>query len=98
MKRYGKIVCGALRVPLTYPGYIIFSGHKVYNPTVSQLKSEGYLPIEETEPVEKEGFTAVASYEVSGRKIIQSWNYVETPEQSIPEDETEPKTTKKSSK
>lgn len=87
MRKYGKIVCGALRVPQIYPGYIVVEGKKIYNPSVAQLLAAGYLPIYETTPEEREGKIAVAKYEVSadGTRIVQVWEYVDIPE---PSDET----------
>lgn len=87
MRKYGKIVCGALRVPQIYPGYIVVDGKKIYNPSVAQLLAAGYLPIYETTPEEKEGKIAVAKYEVSadGTRIVQVWEYENIPE---PCDET----------
>lgn len=94
MKKYGKIVCGALRVPQNYPSYIELDGQKVYNPTEEQLEAAGYLPIEEKAPTEKAGKVAVATYKVSkdGTKIVQSWQYVNEPEH-MHEEEAEPITT-----
>lgn len=93
MKKYGKIVCGALRVPQNYPSYIELDGQKVYNLTEEQLEAAGYLPIEEKEPTEKAGKVAVATYKVSkdGTKIVQSWQYVNEPEPM--HEEAEPITT-----
>lgn len=87
MRKYGKIVCGALRVPQIYPGYIVVEGKKIYKPSVAQLLAAGYLPIYETTPEEKEGKMAVAKYEVSadGTRIVQVWEYEDIPE---PSDET----------
>ena len=87
MRKYGKIVCGALRVPQIYPGYIVVDGKKIYNPSVAQLLAAGYLPIYETTPEEREGKIAVAKYEVSadGTRIVQVWEYEDIPE---PSDET----------
>lgn len=91
MKKYGKIVCGALRVPQNYPSYIELDGQKVYNPTEEQLEAAGYLPIEEKAPTEKAGKVAMATYKVSkdGTKIVQSWQYVNEPE-PMHEEEAEP--------
>ncbi len=87
MRKYGKIVCGALRVPQIYPGYIVVEGKKIYNPSAAQLLAAGYLPIYETTPEEREGKIAVAKYEVSadGTRIVQVWEYEDIPE---PSDET----------
>lgn len=92
MKMYGKIVCGALRVPLNYPSYIELDGMKVYNPTEEQLLAAGYLPIEEKEPEEKAGKVAVPAYKVSkdGTKIVQSWSYVKAPEPMHDQETVEP--------
>lgn len=94
MKKYGKIVCGALRVPQNYPSYIELDGQKVYNPTEEQMEAAGHLPIEEEAPTEKAGKVAVATYKVSkdGTKIVQSWQYVNEPE-PMHEEEAEPTTT-----
>jgi hypothetical protein len=94
MKKYGKIVCGALRVPQNYPSYIELDGQKVCNPTEEQLEAAGYLPIEEKAPTEKVGKVAVATYKVSkdGTKIVQSWQYVDEPE-PMHEEEAKPTTT-----
>ena len=87
MRKYGKIVCGALRVPQIYPGYIVVEGKKIYNPSAAQLLAAGYLPIYETTPEEREDKIAVAKYEVSadGTRIVQVWEYEDIPE---PNDET----------
>lgn len=91
MRKYGKIVCGALRVPQIYPGYIVVEGKKIYNPSAAQLLAAGYLPIYETTPEEREGKMAVAKYEVSadGTRIVQVWEYEDIPE---PNDETSEET------
>ena len=91
MRKYGKIVCGALRVPQIYPGYIVVEGKKIYNPSAAQLLAAGYLPIYETTPEEREGKIAVAKYEVSadGTRIVQVWEYEDIPE---PNDETSEET------
>ena len=77
MKKYGKIVCGTLKVPQIYPGYIVLNGKKVYKPTEKQYKTSGYLPVVESEPEQREGYEAVASYKEEGGKIVQVWNYSE---------------------
>ena len=78
--KYGKIVCGALRVPQNYPDYIEVDGKKVYNPTEEQMAEAGYLPITETTPEEVEGKVAVASYHVEDGQIVQVWSYEDVPE------------------
>lgn len=101
MKKYGKIVCGALRVPQNYPSYIELEGQKIYNPTDEQYAAAGYLPVEETVPETPVGKIPAASYAVSedGTKIVQSWIYIDEPVMA-PDGETEEtpkKTTKKKS-
>lgn len=85
MIKYGKIVCGALQVPQNYPCSIELEGQTIHNPTNEQYAAAGYLPIEESEPEERPGKMAVASYEVSKdkTKIVQSWTYVDEPEERI---------------
>ena len=79
--KYGKIICGTLHVPQNYPCSISIESKRINNPTEEQLLAAGYLPLEETEPVEREGKVAVATYKVSkdGTKITQSWKYVNAP-------------------
>lgn len=74
--KYGKIVCGALRVPQNYPGYIIVDGKKIINPTDEQMLQAGYLPIEEHQPEDREGFTPEAHYRQEPGKIVQYWEYL----------------------
>ncbi len=83
MQKYGKIICGALRVPQHYPCSIELDGQIIHNPTEEQLLAAGYLPIEETEPEEREGKVAIATYKVNKAKtkIVQSWTYVDAPEE-----------------
>ncbi len=82
--KYGKIICGTLHVPQNYPCSIMHEGKRINNPTEEQLLTAGYLPVEETEPQEREGKVAVASYKVNreGTKIVQSWKYVNAPEET----------------
>lgn len=79
--KYGKIICGTLHVPQNYPCSISIEGKRINNPTEEQLLAAGYLPLEETEPQEREGKVAVATCKVSkdGTKITQSWKYVNAP-------------------
>ena len=83
MKKYGKIICGALQVPQNYPCFIVTDdGQHINNPTEEQLLAAGYLPIEETpEPEPEEGKTAVATYALNRKKtaIVQSWQLVDAP-------------------
>lgn len=83
MKKFGKIICGALQVPQNYPCSITVDGQTVMNPTQTQLRAAGYVPIDETEPEEHNGKIAVASYSYNSTKtkIVQSWEYVDEPEQ-----------------
>lgn len=49
------------------------------------MAAAGYLPIEESEPEEREGKVPLASYKVnkSKTKIVQSWSYIDEPEERI---------------
>lgn len=82
MKKFGKIVCGALQVPQNYPGSIELNGQTINNPTEEQYIEAGYLPIEEKEPSTPEGKVAIASYVINKKKtaIVQSWTYEDEPE------------------
>ena len=80
MKKYAKLICGALRVPQNYPSFIMLDGKKITNPTEEQWKAAGYLPLIEKEPIQKDGYIAVANYKVKGGKIIQSWTSVKEEE------------------
>ena len=84
MKKYGKIICGALQVPQNYPCFIVTEeGYPIHNPTDEEYLAAGYLPIEESEPEEREGKVAIASYKVNKAKtkIVQTWLYFDEPEQ-----------------
>lgn len=88
--KYGKIVCGALRVPQNYPDYIEdASGKKIVNPTDEQMAAAGYLPIVTKKPATRAGKVAVPSYALNAdkTKIVQSWNYEPEPDQQ-PTDES----------
>lgn len=90
MKKYGKIVCGALRVPQNYPNAIVLDGQTINNPSEEHYKEAGYLPINESEPNAPEGKVAVAHYALNkkGTAIVQTWTYEDAPEMVQP-DETE---------
>lgn len=81
--KFAKIVCGAIQVPQNYPCQIVLDGQVIVNPTEEQYRSAGYLPLEETEPEEIEGKIAIAVYTENKRKkkIVQSWTYVDAPEE-----------------
>lgn len=81
MKKYGKIVCGTLKVPQNYPDFIKVGRKTIYRPSEKQLVEAGYLPIEEKEPDTPIGKVAVASYKLNRNKtkIVQSWSYVDAP-------------------
>ena len=102
MKKYGKIILGTLHVPANYPGSIkLEDGTIINNPTEDDYKAAGYVEITETEPEEREGFVAEATYSYNTKKtkIVQAWEYVEAPEPR-PMEEEEPapkKTTRKTS-
>ncbi len=44
---------------------------------VRDFPNEGYKPIEESEPENRQGFYAVFHYEESGEKIMMVWDYIE---------------------
>lgn len=71
-------------MPQNYPCSISIEGKRINNPTEEQLLAAGYLPLEETEPQEREGKVAVATYKVGkdGTKIVQTWKYVNAPEET----------------
>lgn len=88
--KYGKIICGALQVPQNYPCSIELEGKTIHNPTEEQYLAAGYLPIEESEPEEREGKVAIASYEVVGDKIVQTWEYFDEPEERVEDGMADP--------
>lgn len=88
--KYGKIICGALQVPQNYPCSIELDGQTIHNPTEEQYRAAGYHPIEESEPEEREGKVAIASYEVVGDKIVQTWEYFDEPEERIEDGMADP--------
>lgn len=80
--KFGKIICGALRVPQNYPCSIKLDSRTLHNPTEEQYRAAGYLPIEETpEPEAAEGKMAVATYTVDGDKIVQHWSIMDVPQE-----------------
>lgn len=83
--KYGKIICGALQVPQNYPCSIELDGQTIHNPTEEQYTAAGYLPIEETQPEERDGKVAIATYKVNKTKtkIVQSWQYLDELEERI---------------
>ena len=93
MKKYGKIICGALQVPQNYPCFIVTEeGYPIHNPTDEEYLAAGYLPIEESEPEPdpEEGKTAVATYALNRKKtaIVQSWQLVDAPTEKEPQEDT----------
>lgn len=90
--KYGKIICGALQVPQNYPCSIELDGQTIHNPTEEQYIAAGYLPIEESEPEERPGKVAIASYKLNKAKtkIVQTWQYFDEPEERIEDGMPEP--------
>ena len=90
--KYGKFECGTLRVPQNYPCSIELDGQIIHNPTEEQFIAAGYLPIEESEPEEREGKVAIATYSVDtdNNKIVQTWAYYDEPEELIEDNVSEP--------
>ena len=85
--KYGKFECGTLRVPQNYPCSIELNGQIIHNPTDEQYLAAGYLPIEESEPEEREGKVAIATYKMDKRKtkIVQTWIYEDFEPEPTPE-------------
>lgn len=79
MMKFAKIVCGTIQKPQIYPGYIELNGRRIYHPTEEQYKAAGYLPLYESEPEEREGKVAIATYKMDKKKtkITQVWVYVD---------------------
>ena len=92
MQKFGKIINGVLYVPQNYPGSIEVEGKTVHNPTQEELLVAGYLPIEETQPEERDGMVAVATYAVNKAKtkIVQSWVYSEEAPADMQDVDVEP--------
>lgn len=90
--KYGKIICGALQVPQNYPCSIELEGQIIHNPTAEQYAAAGYLPIEESEPEEREGKVPIATYKLNKAKtkIIQIWQYSDEPEEHVENNLPEP--------
>lgn len=72
----GKIIDGALTYP---PHRIILDGMQIFNPTETQLISDGYKPIIETDMPDDapEGQHYEAQYTDGETQITQSWVLVE---------------------
>lgn len=85
MTKYAKLVCGSLQVPQNYPNHIVVDGRTIESPTEEQYKAAGYLPLQESEPEEREGKVAIATYAVNkkGTAIVQSWQYIDEPEERV---------------
>lgn len=69
---FGKIIDGALTYP---PHRIILDGMQIFNPTETQLISDGYNPIIETDMPNDapEGQHYESQYTDAGDTITQSW-------------------------
>lgn len=90
--KYGKFICGALQVPQNYPCSIELDGQTIHNPTPEQYAAAGYLPIEESEPEERESKVPIATYKLNKAKtkIIQTWQYSDEPEEHVENNLPEP--------
>lgn len=75
----GKIIGGKLTYP---PHRIVLNGMQIFNPTETQLISDGYKPIMETpmpEDPAPEGQHYEAQYTDGETQITQSWVLVDNP-------------------
>lgn len=82
--RYAKIVNG---YPSYSPHRMIIEEEWVYNPTVEQLLSLGYLPaIETPAPETDEQHYAVPSWRIVDDEIVQEWSILEFPDYATAED------------
>ena len=74
----GKIIDGQLTYP---PHRIILNGMQIFNPTETQLISDGYKPIIETDMPDDapEGQHYEAQYTDGETQITQSWVLVDNP-------------------
>lgn len=72
----GKIIDGVLTYP---PHRIILNGMQIFNPTETQLISDGYKPIVETDMPDDapDGQHYEAQYTDAGDTIMQSWVLVD---------------------
>lgn len=68
---YGKIENRKLKI-LKMP--LKIDGKDVFTTNESIIKENGYKPIEFTEPIEKDGFYPVATYEETETEILQKWD------------------------
>lgn len=89
-QKFAKIENGTLHVPQNYPGSIEHEGKTINNPTDEQYRAAGYLPLEEHDPEDREGKVAIASYAMNKAKtkIVQSWTYIDAPEEEPHDTET----------
>ena len=74
----GKIIDGVLTYP---PHRIVLSGMQIFNPTETQLISDGYKPIVETDMPDDapEGQHYEAQYTDGETEITQGWVLVDNP-------------------
>lgn len=74
----GKIINGILTYP---PNRIVLDGMQIFNPTETQLISDGYKPIIETDMPDDapEGQHYEAQYTDGETEITQSWVLVDNP-------------------
>lgn len=79
----GKIIDGILTYP---PHKIVLNGMQIFNPTETQLISDGYKPIVETDMPEDapDGQHYEAQYTDGETQITQSWELVEDVEEEKP--------------
>lgn len=79
---YGKIENGRIKFP---PKHLKENGRYVanYDHHDEALRADGWLELVTSEPEQREGFYPVEKYTEENGKIIQSWEYVESPEDDL---------------
>lgn len=84
--QYGKLTNGTFK-PFT-GRYIRHNGRVYSNPTEATLRALGYKPLTKAErPEEREGCYISAVYTETDTEIIQSYEYVEMPEETTETEE-----------
>lgn len=90
--RYGKLINGVF-VPFV-GRYIRHNGWIYSNPTEATLLKCGYKPLITAErPEEQEGYYISPNYAETDTEIIQSYDYIEMPEEPAEDEITETEVT-----
>lgn len=81
---YGKLTDGRL---IPAPKMLVIGSTKVWNATVEQYASQGWLPVVYTDaPEAQEGFYYESGWAEEEDAIVQTWKLVKLPD-DIPNDE-----------